>query len=175
MNIFYLHKRTRKCAMYHVDRHVVKMILETCQLLCTAIWVSIREGKEKPNREEPPFKSTHEKHPSAIWTRESKENWKWLRRLGKELCKEYTYRYNKIHKCESIIQSLKCPNLPDKEFTQPLQAMPDEYKHKNSIIAYRKYYLHGKKHLHLWTNRHAWKNRNVPKFILKFNPEYENF
>lgn len=156
MNIFFLHLNTRKCARYHVDRHVVKMIIELAQLLCTAIWV---------NGGNAPYKKTHVNHPSAKWVRESKSNWRWTHELAIELCKEYTFRYEKIHKTQSIIESITCPDLPELPFTQPPQAMPDEYKHENSLIAYRAYYAFGKKHLHAWKTRHAWKNRKIPKFI----------
>lgn len=156
MNIFYLHHNTKICARWHVDRHVVKMILETCQLLCTAIWLSGGEAH---------CKATHKNHPSAIWTRANKANWRWLRKLGKELCKEYTFRYGKEHKLEKIIRNLKTPDLPDGEFFQPPQAMPEEYKDSDSITAYRAYYCVGKVHLHFWAKRHAWKGREIPEFV----------
>ena len=157
MNIFYLHHNPRRCAKYHVDRHVVKMILETCQLLCTAIWLSGGTAHCKP---------THQNHPSAIWCRKSKANWLWLQELGIALCEEYTFRYGKVHKLDSVIRKLKVPlNLPEDEFTQPTPAMADEYKEGDSITSYRNYYILGKCHLHFWTNRHAWKNRNIPRFV----------
>lgn len=165
MNIFFLHLDPRICAMYHVDRHVVKMILETCQLLCTAIWLC---------GDEAPYKKTHENHPSAKWARASKKNWQWLHSLGLALCKEYTHRYGKTHKSEKALRSLTCPDLPDLDFTEPPQAMPNEYKHKNTITAYRNYYILGKHHLHMWKKRHAWKSRDVPPFILDAFPEYAN-
>lgn len=165
MNIFYLHFNTKKCARYHVDRHVVKMILETCQILCSAIWMCGGEAH---------CKLTHKNHPSCIWARQSKHNWFWLKKLGKALCQEYTHRYGKVHKLESVIRELKVPDLPEIEFTQPTQAMPDIYKCEDSVTAYRKYYIEGKKHLHMWKNRHAWKNRKIPKFILEAIPEYSN-
>jgi hypothetical protein len=167
MNIFYLHYNTRRCARYHVDRHVVKMILETAQLLCTAIIIIT-------NDENTGFcKATHKNHPCAIWVRKSKANWLWLKELGLALCKEYTLRYEKKHKYEDKIEALIVPDLEDVEFTEPPQAMPEEYKNKeSSVIAYRQYYISGKKHLHHWKTRHAWKNRKIPKFILKAIPEY---
>lgn len=161
MNIFYLHHLQRKCARWYVDRHVIKMILETCQLLCTAIWLSGGEAYCKP---------THQNHPCSIWTRASKQNWKWLRRLGIALCKEYTFRYNKTHKLESVIRNLSVPNLPDLEFQCPPCAMPDQYKIENNVImSYRNYYCKGKAHLHFWKNQKpAFKNRKIPKFIREY-------
>lgn len=159
MNIFYLHHNPRKCAKWHVDRHVVKMILETCQLLCTAIWLSGGTAH---------CKATHKNHPSAIWARANKSNWLWLQSLGIELCKEYTFRYGKRHKLEPIIAALIVPNIPDGDFYPPTPAMPDQYKIGNSMLCYRYYYAEGKKHLHNWATRHAWKNRTIPSFIQNY-------
>jgi len=148
MNIFFLHIDPKTCAEMHVDKHVVKMILELAQLLCSAHHLSNSEY-------EPPYKLTHKNHPSSIWTRSSKDNYIWLVCLAKELCKEYTYRYGKTHKTETYIDDLaqNIPPLPETGFTQPLQAMPDEYKEKDSIDAYRNYYFYAKKHLHSWKKR----------------------
>lgn len=158
MNIFYLHYKQKKCARYHVDRHVVKMILETCQLLCTAIWLSGGTAHCKP---------THQNHPSAVWARTNKNNWLWLKGLGLALCREYTFRYNKVHSLQSVLEELQVPDLPDEDFFPPPQAMPDMYKDEDAIKAYRNYYIHGKIHLHHHKTRHAWKNRTIPKFILR--------
>lgn len=69
MNIFILDTNPKIAAQYHVDKHVVKMILETAQLLCSAHWL---------NGSEAPYKLTHKNHPCAIWTRECVENYNWL-------------------------------------------------------------------------------------------------
>lgn len=134
------------------------MILETCQLLCS-VW-HIKDPTHSIY--EPPYRLTHKNHPCAIWARTSRPNYVWLCTLGKELCKEYTFRYGKIHKCQSMLNELE-HNVPISfgvhEWTEPPQAMPDEYKKKNSVLAYRQYYRYGKTHLHFW------KNRNVPFFM----------
>tara|TARA_R100000664_G_C2745555_1_gene133368 strand:- start:336 stop:794 length:459 start_codon:yes stop_codon:yes gene_type:complete len=152
MNIFYLHDNPKVCSQYHVDKHVVKMILETAQLLSTAHWLSGGEG---------PYRATHKNHPSAIWARSNKSNYRWLCELGMELCKEYTYRYGKIHKTQQHLEwlSTNIPNIPNGKFTQPTLAMPDQYKSDNHIDSYRLYYIKDKSHLH------SWKNRKTPEFI----------
>jgi len=157
MNIFFLDLDPEECAKMHVNSHAVKMILETCQLLCSAHHLTDSSYK-------PMYKLTHKNHPSSIWTRTSLSNYKWLCSLGKELCKEYTYRYNKTHKCEPYIDELtvNLPPIEDIGFTEPLQAMPDEYKEKESINAYRNYYFYGKKHLH------KWKNRPIPQWFEEY-------
>lgn len=145
MNIFLLSMIRRKNCKYHCDKHVVKMILEYAQLLCTAIWISGGEA---------PYKKTHINHPCSKWCRSSKKNWKWLRGLALCLCDEYTYRYGKIHKTRAVIESLKCPvNLPIAKFTKPPQCMPDEYKCDNTVTAYRLYYICDKSHIFKWTKR----------------------
>jgi hypothetical protein len=174
MNIFFLHLSPSECAKMHVDKHVVKMILESTQLLCSAHHVY-------PNLEyKPPYKLTHKNHPSSIWTRQSTSNYLWLVELALELCKEYTYRYKKIHKCESYINDLKknIPKIENDEFTPPLMAMPDTYKEKITdcakeniekvIESYRQYYFFEKSDLF------KWKNRNVPEFILEYMSIFEN-
>jgi hypothetical protein len=137
------------------------MILEYAQLLCTAVWLSGGKAHCKP---------THQNHPCAIWARKNKQNWLWLQELAISLCEEYTFRYEKIHALDKVIRDLQVPDLPDGEMTEPPQAMPDCYKHEDSITAYRNYYILGKSHLHFWKSRHAWKNRNIPSFILKQLP-----
>lgn len=159
MNIFYLDHDPKLAVQYHVDKHVVKMILEYAQLLSTAH--HMLDGKESIKDI---YKSTHKNHPSAIWARQSKENYLWLYDLFINLCNEYTYRYEKIHLCESKLKDiLKITprNINNIEFTQPLQAMPDQYKNSDSIKAYRDYYIGDKKHLAKWTKR------EVPKWYEK--------
>lgn len=154
MNIFILDYDIEKCAQYHCDKHVVKMILEYAQLLCTTHHIAI-------SRLEIPYRKTHQNHPVAIWARNSLTNYIWLVNLGLELCKEYTYRYGKIHKTQKVIEwcSDNLPNIKDFGLTPFAQAMPEEYKNQNAVIAYRNYYNGEKKNLF------SWKNREVPKWI----------
>jgi hypothetical protein len=146
MNIFFLDKNPRVCAKYHNDKHVVKMILETAQLLCGAHWAT---GSEAP------YKPSHINHPCAIWTRTNIETYRWLCMLGIELSWEYRRRYLKTHKSYQVI--LWCcdnvPNLPDGKFFEPPLAMPDYCKIGDSaILSYRNYYLTEKKHFSKWKN-----------------------
>lgn len=152
MNIFFLDYDTKKCARYHCDKHVVKMILETAQLLCGAHWVT---GSEAP------YKLSHKNHPCSIWVRESLSNYLYLCDLGLELCKEYTYRYGKTHKSQQIIEWCldKKLNIKDKGFTEPPKAMPNECKLESVIDSYRNYYIKEKKSFA------KWKNREIPNWF----------
>jgi hypothetical protein len=170
MNIFYLHPSPGKCARWHCDKHVVKMILETAQLLYTAHWVLAKDAGIQPALDTAPPPKTrptehgyisirNAKHPSAIWTRESLQHYKWLCELGLALCVEFRHRFgDKAHSCEAHILWLyyHAPaQIPDKGWTQPPKAMPDQYKRsKNSVICYRIYYMEAKTALLKYTARH---------------------
>jgi len=147
MNIFFLDYDPKKCAQYHNDKHVIKMILETAQLLCGVHWVTGNEA---------PYKLSHKNHPCSIWVRSSLENYLWLCELGLELCIEYEYRYGKKHKSLQVITwcIYNRPNIPDIEFTEPPMAMPDYCKIDNQTISsYRNYYMVEKRHFSVWKNR----------------------
>jgi len=120
MNIFLLDYDVKKCAQSHVDKHVVKMILETAQLLCGVHWITDSQSAA-------PYKLSHKNHPCSIWTRESLSNYLYLCELGLELCYEYTYRYGKRHKSQDVIEwcIVNKPNIEDKGFTEPAKAMPN--------------------------------------------------
>jgi hypothetical protein len=150
MNIFLLDFNPRKAAEYHCDKHVVKMILETAQLLYTAHWMLNPEVLPAES-----YKKTHVNHPCAIWVRESLSNYIWLAELGKCLCAEYTHRYHKLHKTAIHIEWLQShlPNLSDIGITLIRQAMPKECKHPNPVEAYRTYYLEYKSHFLVYTSR----------------------
>ena len=173
MNIFYLDCNPRKCAEMHVDKHCVKMILEYAQLLSTAhrildgtqsVGLS-KTGRKQTryvlpdDRESVLYSATHINHPSAVWCRQSNSNYLWLSQLLYELCKEYTYRYGKVHKVESsgLMNKLfmnQPNNIPNKSFTQPTPAMPDECKVAgDSLQSYRNYYVMNKGHLWSWKGK----------------------
>lgn len=181
MNIFYLSHNTKECAEMHNDKHCVKMILEYAQLLSTAH--RVLDGK--PTRAKTAsgrnvvryvldsdldnilYTATHVNHPSAVWVRQSQENYNWLANLLLYLCEEYTYRYGKVHKierdglCYVLFKNLP-KNIPIANFTEPTPAMPDEVKVLNdSIQSYRNYYNNNKQHLA------AWKKRQVPKWFME--------
>ncbi len=146
MNIFILDTDVDKIAEYHCDSHIVKMPLETAQLLSTSL---VMNGTEAP------YNPTHKKHPCTIWTASNRQNFLWLCKLGIALCKEYTFRYEKIHKCQSVIDlcESKALAIPDSPITPFAQAMPDEYKKNCAIEAYRHYYNGAKRHLATWKKR----------------------
>lgn len=158
MNIFFLDSSPSKAAKFHNDKHVVKMILETAQLLSTAHAVLDNEGKQVEGM----YKPTHVNHPCVVWIRDSTVNYDWTFVLFNSLLLEYTHRYGKIHKCAGLFMDL-ChrprnillpENAEQKNYTSvPALAMPEEYKSSNPVESYRKYYMGEKRHIAKWTNR----------------------
>ena len=150
MNIFYLDNDPKRCAQQTCDKHVVKMIVESAQLLSTAHHVldGDVDGLYKP---------THKNHPSAIWCRTTDSNYVWLWCLLVSLCKEYTYRYNKIHKCQRdglVSRLMTLPTIiPNGDFTPPTPAMPDHYKTDDALQSYHNYYNGSKASFAKWTGR----------------------
>lgn len=161
MNIFILDEDPEIIAQYHCDVHVVKMIVETAQLLSTAH--HILNDKEAISGI---YKKTHKNHPCAIWVRESRENYNWTHYLLGCLLIEYTYRYNKIHKTQNIWKNLyQFPkNIESKQFNlnSAPQCMPDEHKMSCVIEAYRKYYKNDKTKM----SRFTYKKREIPNWLL---------
>ena len=155
MNIFVLDWDVKKCAEFHNDKHVVKMILENAQLLCGVHHMTHQVTHQVP------YKLSHKNHPCSIWARESLTNYLWLCELGLELSKEYTYRYGKRHKSQDVIEWCieHKPNITDKGFTEPAKAMPDQYKVKSVVESYRNYY-NGEK-----VSFSKWKNRKIPNWF----------
>ena len=149
MNIFYLHDDPYIAAQYQCDKHVVKMVLETAQLLSTAHHLTDSVHADKL------YKATHKNHPCAIWVRESLDNYMWTIWHLKGLLDEYTFRYNKIHKTSNLVSTLEnIPMLPDKDLTEPPQCMYDDCKHPDVVQAYRLYYAARQKEIDMrWTKR----------------------
>ena len=146
MNIFYLDKDPKLAAIYQYNKHVVKMILESAQMLYTAHHC-YGSAEQKANV---PYKQAHLNHPSTIWARQSKSTYMWLYDHMMALGTEYYVRYGKTHltitKCKDFLATPP-KHIQGDEWSQPPQAMPDEYKHKDSIIAYWQYYINDKSHI----------------------------
>lgn len=153
MNIFVLDTNPQVAARYHNDKHVVKMILETAQILST---INHKHGVTAP------YKATHANHPCVLWAGATTANYTWLVTLGFALCEEYTHRYGKIHKCAEILCALAFPppGVPEKSMTDFAQAMPDDCRHTDAVKAYRDYYNKHKQALA------SWKNRPEPEWII---------
>ena len=142
MNIFYLNRDPVKAAQVQYNKHVVKMILESAQMLCTAH----HHYTELLSQDDSyiPYKKAHYNHPSTIWCRENSEQYLWLYDHMIALGNEYTKRYKKTHltikKCAQILQHPPA-GIPMATFEEPPQCMPEQYKVPGcSVTAYWNYY-----------------------------------
>jgi len=167
MNIFVLDRNPTIAAQQMCDKHVVKMIVESAQMLSTCHRMADGELETRPSvsgkrmvpyyrlddwRESKLYKAVHFKHPCNIWLRESVNNYQWLFKHFGALLREYRLRYDKNHKCEDLYDALvwvpqNIPFIPQTEFAQ---AMPDEYKQKDVVLAYRSYYNKFKSDIAKW-------------------------
>lgn len=177
INIFYLSEDPRQAAKWMVDKHVIKMILETAQILSTAH--RVLDGKEvvgknekgrktthwvlEDSREDILYKCTHKNHPSSVWARQSVENYNWLVDHLFSLGDEYYHRYGKRHASITKLGfTLQSPPFSLKEWdaTPMPSCMPDECKISDDpVLNYQEYYRTSK------ASMHSWKSRDVPSWI----------
>lgn len=163
MNIFVLDNDAATSARMMCDKHVIKMIVESCQLLSTAHHVldgeellvvsNKRKYKSYICTKKNICKATMINHPCTIWARQTRANYLWLWRHAYALCKEYTHRYGKVHKMESMLMDeLYDPpvNITKAKLTAFAQAMPEQYQHENAVVAYRSYYINEKSRFAAW-------------------------
>ena len=145
MNIFILDEDLEKCARYHCNKHVVKMVLEYAQILST---VCRKNGMDEG------YKATHKNHPCVIWAEQCLDNWFYVKYLALEVNKEYKFRYGRDHASSFVIKDLVPPVLPIiGHLTEPPQAMPDDVKDVSYVKAYRNYYIKYKNHMVDWYPR----------------------
>eukprot|EP00930_Biecheleria_cincta_P061015 TRINITY_DN46584_c0_g1_i1.p1 TRINITY_DN46584_c0_g1~~TRINITY_DN46584_c0_g1_i1.p1 ORF type:complete len:315 (-),score=57.47 TRINITY_DN46584_c0_g1_i1:115-1059(-) len=160
MNIFFLHMSPKQCAKMHANIHVVKMIVETAQLLCNVHrrqrehclppYMTQRQMARIPYKESA---SGHRKLGSMIWVAESLGNYRWAVQLGLELCNEYNAGRGRAagktskHKTQKVLEWLRDhePNFKIQRRT-PVRtkhlAMPARFKKaETSVQAYRDYYF----------------------------------
>ena len=148
MNIFVLDRSPILAARYQCDKHVVKMVLESAQILST-----INGG---------PYRPTHVKHPCVLWTKECSANYSWLVLHAIALCDEYTYRYGKRHKSQDVIELLSYipKDMPREDITPFVQCMPELYRGEDAVEAYRRYYVGDKARFARLTRR------EVPRWFI---------
>lgn len=150
MNIFILDNDPVQAARMQCDKHCVKMILESAQILAA---VHHRYGNHSVR-----YKETHKNHPCTKWAGATSSNYGWLWQHGLELCREYTRRYGKTHACEQLFHGelSQIPfGLPVDGLTKFVQAMPEEFKHEDAVMAYRQYYKEAKQDIAVWNHGSA--------------------
>jgi len=169
MNIFVLDSDAATSARMMCDKHVVKMIVETAQMLSTAHRVldgeqTIRITKSNrkikhwvhpdPEKDRVLCLPTMVNHPCTVWSMQTDSNYSWLYDHGIGLLKQYTLRYGKVHSMQNLFghHLIEAPNkIQTGELTPFAQAMPDKYRCCDAITAYRNYYIGEKKRFAKWS------------------------
>ena len=162
MNIFFLDKTPELSAEMLCDKHIPKMLLESAQMLSTAVRKYEKETDTTPLAK-PIYKSAYPNHPMTKWVGETKGNFEWALENAIYIHEEYRFRFNKNHKSYKVIKNIinfeLQAHLPEGDMTTPPQCMPDEYKDNNYVTAYRNYYKGEKEYFAKWE-----KGRHQPEW-----------
>ena len=179
MNIFVTDRNPVLAAKNLCDKHCVRMITESAQLMCTAHWVGWSRTLDPPpdlrgrrlkewiserldDKTRPPYSMTHVNHPCAVWARHCWGNYVWLYNHALGLCEEYTLRYGRVHKTEAVIRWAGRFMPPTFEGDVPINftgttpfaiAMPAEFRVEGDAVqSYRNYYNGSKSRFAKWKN-----------------------
>lgn len=181
MNLFVLDKDPVKAAQLQCDKHVVKMIVESAQMLSTAHRMLDGTFEKRPSksgktmskywrlpdeREHTFYKAVHMHHPCTVWTMKSNNNYTWHWVHFAALCDEYTYRYGKIHSTDKLLKNA-LKNLPHNIPVGPMTPQPlamtsnPECMNYNDIVgSYQKFYQTKQERFKM-----VWSKRNVPEWF----------
>ena len=181
MNLFILDEDAVKAAQLQCDKHVVKMIVESAQMLSTAHRMldgtltrrKSKSGKTmskywelQDERENVLYKAVHAGHPCTVWTMESSNNYNWHYVHFVALCDEYKYRYGKVHGTDKLLrEALATPpkNIPVGYLTQQplaMKANPECMDFNDVVGSYRKFYQTKQARFKM-----AWTARPIPEWF----------
>ena len=186
MNIFILDKDPVLAAQLQCDKHVVKMIVESAQMLSTAHrmldgkivmrpsksgkrmikYYDLYEGADDLEAEMLYYSAVHHGHPCTKWTMESSENYKWHHQHFVALCDEYTYRYGKIHKTDRLLRgplwalprNIKKGSITP--FALAMKNFPDCIYPNDPVKSYKLYYHTKKEKFQM-----IWTKREIPEWF----------
>ena len=159
MNIFVTDPCPIQSARNLPDKHIVKMPLETCQMLAIIYsdwYYGVGKLYKKDGTPYATARGAFRNHPCTQWAAENEYHLAWLIRHGYALCHEYQARYNKVHTCFDVISQAEMiyhTSFPDeflcrasKKVAYFTRAMPDyiKYNDRISTIEAYKYYLNTK-------------------------------
>jgi hypothetical protein len=189
MNIFKLHEDMVIAAQMQCDKHVVKMVVESAQMLSTAHRVidgaqmncKTKTGRSTKlwclpdDRDHQLYKAVHVNHPSTLWTRESRENYQWHYGHWVGLCEEYTFRYGKIHSTDTKLRTIlkNPPTRLESLGLQPLRtavsAYPECIVEGDVVQTYRNFYKADKSKFAKWE-----KTRKAPDWWIEHTNSIKN-
>lgn len=181
MNIFILSNDPVEAAQLQCDKHVVKMIVESAQMLSTAHRMLDGYVEKRPSKsgkmmvkyyvhpdsvmEDNLYKAVHHNHPCTVWSMESSANYTWHLEHFIALLDEYTYRYGKEHGTAKLLPYLRNmpKNIPNAQLTQfklAMQSNPECIALGDPVEAYRAFYQTKQDRFKM-----AWSKRQVPEWF----------
>lgn len=182
MNLFILDSCAVKAAQLQCNAHVVKMVIESAQMLSTAhrmldgysIRASSKSGKTQvkvwlhpdPDMDNVLYKAVHSAHPCTVWTMASDTNYMWHYAHFVALCDEYTHRYGKVHLTDTLLREklVKLPkNIksgPLTRFALAMKSNPECMFENDPVRSYRAFYQTKQERFKM-----AWTNREVPEWF----------
>ena len=156
MNIFILDRCPRRAAEMLCDKHLPKMVVESAQMLASAARANGAVDEDMPfNQQGNRYKGGYANHPCTVWAGECHYHYEWLYQHGIALCFEYTMRFGKRHACQDPMMQLSMladmvPKVGNRDRMTFALAMPDEYKQRDAVAAYRQYYRQEKAGFATW-------------------------
>jgi len=187
MNIFVLDNDPILAAQLQCDKHVVKMIVESAQMLSTVHRMLDGTEKRKPSksgkttvkyyeladeREDILYKAVHFNHPCTVWSRESCCNYSWHYEHFIALCDEYKYRYGKTHSTDTKLREI-LKTLPTNinrnggmtPFKLAMKSNPECVVHglggTDAVKSYQKFYKTKEARFTM-----AWTKREIPEWFI---------
>lgn len=143
MNIFVLDENPFVSAHMMCDKHIPKMIVETAQMMASAVRTHGATDEDMPlTKSGTPYKGGYAHHPCTVWASVNRSNFTWLAWHGEALLDEFYNRFGKVHACHNAIYHMSAMGslLPTDRLTPFALAMPDEHKQADAVQAYRSYY-----------------------------------
>lgn len=181
MNIFYLSDDPVESAQLQCDKHVVKMVTESAQMLSTVHRILDGKLEKRPSvsgkrltdywvlpdgREQVLYKAVHVKHPCTVWTAQNDSNYMWHWKHFSALCEEYTYRYERKHKADVELRN-SLERLPDRITLGELSPLPlamgsnpECVDYNDRVGSYRNFYQTKQKRFKM-----IWSKREVPEWF----------
>lgn len=182
MNIFYLHDSPAIAASLHCDQHIHKMILETAQLLSTAMHIRFPTFPAYASISPMLYKPAYVAHPCAIWARQTNGNMLWLCELALSLQSERESVANcgehasipVIRIVQEFIHTINPYSSFNNDHTPHVFCGPATISHRigmSTIQRYKEFYRRKAQRWPLDSGIHmSYKGRPVPDFLQDLIP-----
>lgn len=156
MNIFFVDRDPGEAARALCDKHVGKMLVESCQMLASVYHLPDAAAPPPVKLDGEPYRRGYWNHPSQAWVRRSLAHWRWLHAHALALASEHVYRFGTLHGGQLAVGYMAAHPplwLPDEPFSDPPQCVGDAHRGPRTVAAYRAFYAADKARFARWTRR----------------------